>query len=228
MKRIAVAGVPILAILVAGMVVAEDKKEKGAADPPKEPEKKVKIVKEETVEKFIAAHDKDKDGFLTKEEMPERYQYVFDKLDTNKDGKLSKQELIDGWHLLHPRHRPADFVYVLIEMSDCDENCVQELQAIYDALQKLDKNRDGKIDVAELKAAREQIISDRVDRIMKRQDTNKDGKISKDEAVGEVRENFAEIDADGDGFITREELLKAMSAKPKEAPEDKPKDKEGK
>jgi Ca2+-binding EF-hand superfamily protein len=221
MSRFLVASVAFLAIVTAGWVVAQDQKkpaaEKTAADDPKPR----KLVKDETVEKFIKAHDQDKDGFLSRGELPEHLQDAFDEIDANKDGKLSKQELIDGWHHLHPHHRPSDFIYVMIEMSDNDEECVKELQAIYSTLRKLDRDKDGKLNVSDLQAAREKIFSDRVEYIFKHMDKKKTGKISKDDALGEVKIHFDEIDANKDGFIDREELLKAISAKPKAEKDEK-------
>jgi Ca2+-binding EF-hand superfamily protein len=216
MARLLVAVVAVLAIVTAGWVVAQDQKKPPADDP-----KPRKIVKDETVEKFIQAHDANKDGSLSKDELPENYQDAFDEIDANKDGKLSKQELIDGWHLLHPHHRPSDFIYVMIEMSDNDEECVKELQAIYTTLRKLDHDKDGKLNVSDLQAAREKIFADRVDYIFKHMDKKKTGKISKDDALGEVKIHFDEIDANKDGFIDREEMLKSISAIPKPEKEEK-------
>ena len=48
--------------------------------------------------------------------------------------------------------------------------------------------------------------------IFARLDTNKDGKLGKDEARGPLSENFARVDADGDGSITEEEFGKVAAA----------------
>ena len=77
------------------------------------------------------------------------------------------------------------------------------------------------INVSDLQAAREKIFADRVEYIFKHMDKKKTGKISKDEALGEVKIHFDEIDANKDGFIDREELLKAIAAKPKPEKEEK-------
>lgn len=45
------------------------------------------------LDKFIKEYDKNKDGFIDRQECPEKLKEFFDRLDTNKDGKLSRQEL---------------------------------------------------------------------------------------------------------------------------------------
>jgi Ca2+-binding EF-hand superfamily protein len=47
-----------------------------------------------------------------------------------------------------------------------------------------------------------------VDSIFERMDKNKDGRISRDEAQGRIKENFDRIDTNKDGFLDREELLR--------------------
>jgi Ca2+-binding EF-hand superfamily protein len=47
--------------------------------------------------------------------------------------------------------------------------------------------------------------------IFARLDTDKDGKISKDEAKGPLADRFAEIDADKDGFLTKQEIARGMA-----------------
>jgi Ca2+-binding EF-hand superfamily protein len=113
-------------------------------------------------------------------------------------------------YLQQPR-RPSDVVFVLVEMSDCDEDCCCEVQQIYDLLRKIDTNHDGKIDANEMKAARQHIPEERVGHIFEELDSNKDGKISRDEARGRVKEQFDQIDTNKDGFIDRDELMRAAS-----------------
>ena len=101
----------------------------------------------------------------------------------------------------------------LIEMTDSEQGCVLEVQRIYDMLRKLDTGKNGKIDPAALKAERERIVAERVKAVFNRLDTNRDGKISKDEAKGLIKEHFNKIDRNGDGVITYEELLQAAQEK---------------
>lgn len=163
------------------------------------------------LERFLKDYDRNKDGHLSRDELPPEVRAAFDQLDANKDGKVSREELERGFAHLRPTRRPSDLIHVLIEMSDCDDTCHGEVQRAYDILRKLDTDKDGKINPDELKAARQRIIADRVDYLIKELDKNKDGKISRDEAKGMLRQDFDEIDHNKDGFIDREELTRAAT-----------------
>jgi len=171
-------------------------------------------------EAFLQEYDQNKDGYLTKDELPGWLHHNFGRLDTNKDGKISKDELEKGVAYLHQRRRPSGIIAVLVEMSDCDECCAEELQVVYDTLRKIDRNGDGKIDADELKSGRALVVKERVDGLVKELDRDGDGKISKSEARGQVRAHFADLDTNKDGFVDRDELMAGASAKPEVA--DKP------
>lgn len=210
MRQSLLGAMTVLAFL-ASMLLAAD--QKNAAEK-KNAENGTQRLLGFDIDRLMQEYDTNKDGFLQHDELPTAWRDHFDELDSNKDGKLSRDELERGLVFLQPRRRPADVVFVLIEMSDCDECCAGELQTIYDSLRKLDKNKDGKIDAEELTVARQEIVEDRVNNIFKALDQNKDGKISRAEARGLVKENFDRLDTNKDGFLEREELLRAASEKP--------------
>src|SRR5262249_43756578 len=83
---------------------------------------------------FLKEHDRNGDGFLSKDELPAWLRHNFARLDANKDGKISLEELEKGAPYIQQRRRPSDVVVVLVEMSDCDECCAEELQRVYDTL----------------------------------------------------------------------------------------------
>jgi len=200
-------------MFLCGLPAAEDKDKPGPKADNKSDGKKAAHRPLVDVDAFLREYDRDKDGYLSKDEMPEWLHYNFGRLDTNKDGKISKEELTKGMAYLQQRRRPSDVVVVLVEMSDCDEGCGEEIQRAYEFLYKLDKNKDGKLSADELKAGREMLVEQRVEGILKRLDTNKDGKLSKTEAKGLIREHFEQLDKNKDGFVDRDELKAAVSAR---------------
>jgi Ca2+-binding EF-hand superfamily protein len=207
--------IALWAILAVGSAVAQ---ERGAAPATqKKPATPAKPLQFD-FDGFLKEHDKNADGFLQRDELPPAYRAAFERIDTNKDSKISREELAQGIALLRPRRRPSDLIYMLVEMSDFDEECQREVQRAYEILRRLDLNKDGKIDAGELKAGREHIANNRVDFLFKQLDANKDGRISREEAKGHILASFAEIDLNRDGFIDRSELLKAATEKPTIAP----------
>jgi Ca2+-binding EF-hand superfamily protein len=97
------------------------------------------------------------------------------------------------------------------------------------AFERADLNGDGHLDVKEvtemLKILKQRFASGtsepppamkaeverRVKEQLERLDTNKDGKISKDEAKGPLAENFDRLDLNKDGYLDKEELTRAMT-----------------
>lgn len=53
-------------------------------------------------------------------------------------------------------------------------------------------------------------------KLIKDMDTNEDGKLSKDEIKGPLKNDFSKVDLDEDGFITEEEFKKAPKPKRRE------------
>jgi Ca2+-binding EF-hand superfamily protein len=173
------------------------------------------------VDEIFTDHDKNKDGFLTPDELPPGMRARFHHADANKDGKLSREEVERALLHLLPQRRPSDLMYTLIEMTAHDESAGEELQRAYDILRSADRNKDGKLDAEELKNARGQVIKERIEFLFKELDADGDGRISKAEARGAIRQNFDQIDTNKDGFISREELLKAATEKRPGLPEKK-------
>jgi Ca2+-binding EF-hand superfamily protein len=80
----------------------------------------------------------------------------FTKLDTNKDGQLSKAEFMAAAPALQQRTTPQQFITALDTNKD-GKVSLQELQARpVAAFNKLDTNHDGTVTAAELQAARQQ------------------------------------------------------------------------
>ena len=151
----------ILLFVVAG-THADDKQDKtpsGAA------------ILKMTPEQLLKLWDKNKDGFVDREELPAQVQQIFEQFDRNGDGKLDVKELGQLLETLKKRRSQQE---------------AQQVKA-------KGKNND---------------VDKEVDALLRRLDTNKDGKISRDEAAGRpLAKAFSQLDKNKDGYLDRIELI---------------------
>ena len=166
--------------------------------------------------------DKAKKGYLVKADLPERMQSIFDRADANHDGKLTPEEL----RALARRQRapqgpqqaganPGNATQMDPILSALDLNHdgtieADEIAAAAKSLLTLDKNGDGKITADEMQM-RQPDPREMVQRILNEADKDKDGRISRDEAPDNLKEQFDTIDKNHDGYIDKDELTQLMS-----------------
>jgi len=115
-------------------------------------------------------------------------------------------------------HRLSDAVATLVEMAGSEEGSVDEVQRIYDMLRKLDPTGTGKVDPAAVKAESDRIVGERVKALIKRIDSDGDGKIARAESRGIIKEHFDKLDPNKDGSLDYEELLRAAKERRDTAP----------
>ena len=189
--------------------------------------------------KKVKEADKDKDGKLSKEEVDENFRPHFDKVDTDKSGYLEAPEI--------RRAVRGMMIFMRLKKADKDgdnrlskEEAPERMKARFDGI---DKNSDGYLDLEELKPVIERIVKQmdarggprkgkkpqgakkpgkgrphaEMFRKLKEADKDNDGKWSKEEAPGHMKENFGKLDANSDGFVDKGELKKAIQAHMKEA-----------
>lgn len=138
-----------------------------------------------TPEMFLKRLDRNKDGFVSKQELPERLQRLFEQVDRNQDGKLDLNEVTELLEYVKE--------YSGQSKSKSTKNAPDNAT---DKAKTKDKGAKGAGNVDGL-----------VDSIFQRLDTNKDGKISKAEAQGRpLAEAFERLDRNGDGYLDRTEL----------------------
>jgi Ca2+-binding EF-hand superfamily protein len=169
---------------------------------------------------FIRAFDRNRDGYLTKTELPRAMAQNFDKFDRNGDGKLDEAEIETMLEGMRQRYG--------IESRANQANKLEADRMVSQWLRQMDKNKDGKISRDEAQGK----LADNFDRL----DGNGDGFLDKKElskaaqrmvAVQKEKEqeargrapgargvvtppangpDFDELDKDADGHLSREEL----------------------
>ena len=117
-----------------------------------------------TPEDFIKRFDKNKDGYLSKDELPGRLQPFFDQADKNDDGKLDKREVAAMLQSLRKRFGQA-------ANKTGSQPDIERVVAGF--LQRMDTNKDGKISRDEAKG----MLAQTFDQL----DANKDGYLDKSE-----------------------------------------------
>lgn len=161
---------------------------------------------------FLDKYDKNKDGKLSRDELPEGTRKGFDRIDADSDGKVTQSELQRHGERM-ARSGPVEVVTVWVVAAARDPIDREDLQNAYESLRKLDADNDGKITDKEIEKGRTEMISKRIDAMMRRCDGDNDGKISKEEAqCGGLSRYFDQLDRDKDGFIDRKDLEQAGMA----------------
>ena len=170
--------------------------------------------------KQLMVFDKNGDGVLTSDELPARMQALFARGDANHDGRLTPEEIRamaerQGMPAGAPSGGNAGATRMdpLLNALDADHDgaiSAVEIAGSGKALLVLDKNGDGEITADEMRM-RQQTPAERVNHLLDEWDTNKDGKISKDEAPDRMQQQFEAIDTNKDGMLDREELMQSFS-----------------
>ncbi|MEG3125585.1 EF-hand domain-containing protein [Sphingomonas sp. GB1N7] len=174
------------------------------------------------------------DGTVTRAEFLAQAGARFDARDTNKDGTISGDELIGRNGQMRPNAQPITRT-----------SAMERAAAMFD---RLDTNKDGKLDPTERQAMMERMgkmrrggggegapgmaptpapagtegphamNGHRHGKMLAKLDTNKDGKISRDEMRAQADARFAKLDTNKDGFVDQTELAAARATRKMHAP----------
>ena len=163
---------------------------------------------------FIEQHDLNDDGKLTRNEMPEGMRQTFRQIDRNNDNYLTRQELQQHARGQSTQSQPVHIAYIWVTDANQGQMSLEDLQQAYDLLQQVDNDGNGQISRRELRARRQEIISNWVDSTFRRHDENDDGRINRDEAnATAMAQRFEQLDRNGDDRISRDELQRSLEEK---------------
>ena len=206
---------------------------------------------------FIKRLDKDGDGKVSSEELPETYRarlgVKFEKFDKNKDGALNQEEVAAILTASYSSRRSSgtpsrdsdrpmpstrdaaqpsqDALFAILDRDRDGKLSRRELEAAGSILSRLDRDKDGMLSKGEIAAvasdrpSRERSSRERDSRggissYAKRLDKNNDGKITREEASGPIKERFDSLDEDGDGILKVEDVEKAFRRSRSRSPKD--------
>jgi Ca2+-binding EF-hand superfamily protein len=198
----------LTATLLASFALASQAGE-GAASPDRKA--RHEEMKAQMLERLKAA-DTNGDGMISREEanvaLPQLARH-FDRIDSDKNGLISIQEFESAMKGLHRRHHNA-----MAHLDKDGDGLISRDEAkaaprLAKHFDEIDTSKDGFLSKDELAAARTRMK----DAIFARIDTDADGRISREEAARFPRlgRHFDQIDANKDGYLTKDELRAAHS-----------------
>ena len=187
--------------------------------PPRPPQEQSGAVSPDLVNTLFS-FDENKDGKLSKSEVPERMQGIFARADTNQDGLLTREELSRATVAQDrrgPGGPPPDMVFRALDKDADGVLSAAEIAAAPTALKSLDKDGDGALQAQEMRPMRggpgsfgDRGPAEMINHLFEENDANHDGKLSQAEIPERMREMFARFDANHDGLVTKEEMTKVL------------------
>jgi Ca2+-binding EF-hand superfamily protein len=187
---------------------------------------------------FIQRFDKNKDGLLTKDELPAYLHKPFERYDANGDGKLDRGEVTQmiqglrayfGIQAKGPTDKQVEaFVNKLLTQFDTNKDGkISRAEAkgqLANNFDQIDRNKDGFLDRMELRAVAQRVLANQKKGGPFKKagpgfdfdayDRNADGRLTRDEVRGTPLEKlFDQIDTNRDGRISREEFEEFLEKK---------------
>lgn len=181
-----------------------------------------------SVDQVFQHLDKNQDGKLTKEELPERMAERMQQADKDGDGAITKAELEAARQQWQgqgkaqgqgqgPGGMPSvDQMFQRLDKNNDGQLTKEELPEGWgERLLRADADGNGAVTKQELEAARQKLAAGagrggfEPGQLFARADKNGDGKLTKDELPEPWAERLLRLDKDGDGAISKAELAEA-------------------
>lgn len=153
----------------------------------------------------FARLDTNKDGKITRQESQAAKVARFKAIDTNKDGVVTREEADKARNGQRAASRAERFA----KMDANKDGRVSKTEAPMpdERFQQLDSNKDGALTESELAAGAKKWSNKRHGKgVLNRLDTDSDGRLTEKEVTSAADRMFERADANKDGSITKEEM----------------------
>lgn len=213
-----------------------------AADEDEAKKKRRAALGKVSAERILQRLDKNKDGKLSKDEVPERMVQAFDRIDANKDGSLDLKEIeqmLQRARQRNPNANPKgnnELIQRIMRLDANKDGKISKDEAkgpIEKVFPRADANNDGFLDKAELTRLAQRFAARQTDRpgrpgagtrqpqgfpFFDSMDANADGRLTKEEVKSQAKvlEAFAAIDTGKDGKLDPKEYEAFLARQKKE------------
>lgn len=156
----------------------------------------------------LFSFDKNKDGKLSKDEVPERMQGIFARADADKDGLLTREEVVKATASQErrgPGGPPMDLLFRTLDADQDGTVSAAEIAAAPMTLKKLDKNGDGALTADEVRP--QMMMRGRGEGFGRGEGRGEERRGNPQEMSAEF---FNRFDLNHDGVISKEEVAKAF------------------
>jgi len=141
-------------------------------------------------------------------------QHAFSRVDSDGDGSLSETELKRHGVERHKKNRMREHAKSRIDRLDIDQdgqiNKAEFMASDHRRFSRMDMNADGVITLPELEEIKDGKNSDRIATHFAEMDANGDEMVTKQEMLETA---FSKLDKDGDGVLTATEIKRHVSGR---------------
>ncbi|NOU06470.1 MAG: hypothetical protein HOO99_09835 [Hyphomicrobiaceae bacterium] len=162
-------------------------------------------------QRMLQQFDTNRDGKVTKDEFQAQLKKRFAELDLNNDGKIDDADrppMLRGQGGATSSHLGRGGGMGMNGIADKDGIITLDAFIAHGTkrFDTFDRNKDSSVDKVDFESLKKESADYRVKRFIHSYGADKDGKVSKEQFYAKAKERFAQLDANADGKVTRDEM----------------------